>query len=95
MSSAEEPLISRHPSPSGDDPEHDHDSNDAAAYEDSTATPSTPSSPTLFVYLLTFSAGISGLLFGCKAHLLPVAPSPTKSYTTLSILTRTAQMTQA
>lgn len=24
-------------------------------------------SPTLFVWLLTFSAGISGLLFGCKA----------------------------
>ncbi|KAK4233990.1 Myo-inositol transporter 2 [Achaetomium macrosporum] len=60
MSSAEEPLIS----PSGGDREHDHDSHDAAAYEDNTTTPPIPSSPTLFIYLLTVSAGISGLLFG-------------------------------
>ncbi|KAK4101039.1 general substrate transporter [Parathielavia hyrcaniae] len=52
---SEEPLISRlpSPSPSGDEDNHDADSDSANA------------SPTLFIYLLTFSAGISGLLFGC------------------------------
>ncbi|KAK4120842.1 general substrate transporter [Parathielavia appendiculata] len=60
MDSVEEPLISRRPSPAGDPARH-NDSHDAAgAYEYFT----TSSSPSLFIYLLTFSAGISGLLFG-------------------------------
>jgi len=29
-------------------------------------------SPGLFIWLLTFSAGISGLLFGCKCFLSPI-----------------------
>ncbi|KAL2185248.1 MFS general substrate transporter, partial [Thermothelomyces heterothallicus CBS 203.75] len=76
MSSAEEPLISRreadrlvHDDNNHHDHDHDHDHdndnlenihNDREAYEhDGAAT-----SSTLFIYLLTFSAGISGLLFG-------------------------------
>ncbi|KAH6621167.1 general substrate transporter [Chaetomium sp. MPI-SDFR-AT-0129] len=76
MSSAQEPLISRHSSPEGD-----HDVSDDVEYGDynhtavagnnddddnTTADPTTPSnsSPTLFIYLLTVCAGISGLLFG-------------------------------
>ncbi|KAL2136688.1 hypothetical protein VTI74DRAFT_2099 [Chaetomium olivicolor] len=55
MSSAEEPLIPRRPSL-----EDTH----LDAGEDVTPTPPSPPSPTLFIYLLTFSAGISGLLFG-------------------------------
>lgn len=31
------------------------------------------SSPGLFMWLLTFSAGIGGLLFGCTKQLLPTA----------------------
>ncbi|KAL2193471.1 general substrate transporter [Corynascus similis CBS 632.67] len=68
MSSAEEPLISRQFSPEGDHPDDgnangvgDGIHNDTNVFEDPAAHPVTP---TLFVYLLTFSAGISGLLFG-------------------------------
>ncbi|KAL2015906.1 hypothetical protein VTK56DRAFT_4544 [Thermocarpiscus australiensis] len=64
MSSAEEPLISRPPA-AEDLPEND---DEIAGYEDASDSeiPSKPtaSSPTLFIYLLTLSAGISGLLFG-------------------------------
>ena len=77
MSSAEEPLISRQFSPEGDHPDDgnangvgDGIHNDTNVFEDPAAHPATP---TLFVYLLTFSAGISGLLFGCKSTLsLPI-----------------------
>lgn len=79
MSSAEEPLISRHASPSDDDHPGNNNNHDTADYEDATTPPSTPSaSPTLFIYLLTFSAGISGLLFGCKPP-SPFPPSPSTS----------------
>lgn len=50
-----------------------HDADDEYEYEqrvseeDSRSVHEDPSvRPTLFVWLLTFSAGISGLLFGCK-----------------------------
>lgn len=51
-----------------------HDADDEYEYpdepaieEDSRGTHEDPNvTPTLFVWLLTFSAGISGLLFGCK-----------------------------
>ena len=70
MSSAQEPLISRHGSPASEDhPDNEPDndtSHGTADYEHVTAAQPRPSSPTLFLYLLTFSAGISGLLFGCK-----------------------------
>lgn len=70
MSSAEEPLISRGTSPSPDpDTPFDDDEDTTAAGSDHAATASTPP---LFVYLLTFSAGISGLLFGCT----PRPPPP-------------------
>lgn len=64
MSSVEEPLIS-HPLPASQrQPDDDDDLQDgAAAAKRTTAS----SSPTLFIYLLSFSAGISGLLFGCTA----------------------------
>ncbi|KXX78055.1 Myo-inositol transporter 2 [Madurella mycetomatis] len=59
MSSAEEPLISPSSPSEVDQPEH-------TGYDDvtTTTTPSPPTSPTLFIYLLTLSAGLSGLLFG-------------------------------
>lgn len=41
-------------------PEHHVNEDSPGAHEDPNVT------PTLFVWLLTFSAGISGLLFGCK-----------------------------
>jgi SP family myo-inositol transporter-like MFS transporter 13 len=81
MSSAEEPLISRHSSPSEDHPDNDNDTdtyNGADIRHDTTnydAAP-TPASPTLFIYLLTLSAGISGLLFGCKPPLPGPSPIP-------------------
>ncbi|KAK4043555.1 general substrate transporter [Parachaetomium inaequale] len=69
MSSAEQPLISRRPSPEGDHPDDEDDDDDNTndtgldtATDDDAAL--TPASPTLFIYLLTLSAGISGLLFG-------------------------------
>lgn len=51
-----------------------HDADDEYEYADNQVDESRRSSahedpsvtPTLFVWLLTFSAGISGLLFGCK-----------------------------
>ncbi|KAL1838565.1 hypothetical protein VTJ49DRAFT_2525 [Mycothermus thermophilus] len=67
MTGAEEPLISRRED--GLDPDADADADDENARSldpppSSSAPPPTSSSPTLFVYLLTLSAGISGLLFG-------------------------------
>ncbi|KAH6847898.1 general substrate transporter [Chaetomium sp. MPI-CAGE-AT-0009] len=67
MSSAEEPLISRHSSPSEDHPDNDNynDHNSDIRHDTTTYNASPPpASPTLFIYLLTLSAGISGLLFG-------------------------------
>jgi SP family myo-inositol transporter-like MFS transporter 13 len=73
MSSAEEPLISRRPSEEGDRPDDDNDNDighDTVSYDNAAPT---PASPTLFIYLFTFSAGISGLLFGCTSspHVSP------------------------
>jgi SP family myo-inositol transporter-like MFS transporter 13 len=79
MSSAEEPLISRRPSPSGDHPDDDNDhDNDHANSHDDAGDHETipPASPTLFIYLLTLSAGISGLLFGCTPLPVPSPPIP-------------------
>jgi SP family myo-inositol transporter-like MFS transporter 13 len=70
MNSAEEPLISRRPSPSRDHPDNDDSYDNPGAHEDTTPD-QTSTSPTLFIYLLTLSAGISGLLFGCKPLPLP------------------------
>ena len=95
MSSAEEPLISRHSSPSEDHPDNDNDNyNDNDIRHDDTtiyhAAPP-PASPTLFIYLLTLSAGISGLLFGCK----PPSPSsnlhPLYPYLTTPLHTQTTR----
>ena len=52
---AQEPLMG------GDD----HDYDDATRDETTNEHEDLTSTPTLFVWLLTFSAGISGLLFGC------------------------------
>jgi hypothetical protein len=68
MNSAEEPLISRRPSPSEDDAVNDDSHDTPGVYEDTTTD---SASPTLFIYFLTLSAGISGLLFGCKPLPLP------------------------
>lgn len=71
MSSLEEPLISRS-SPSEGEETATADYDGAAPEDDAAAIPP-PSSPppsTFFIYLLTLSAGLSGLLFGCK----PVRP---------------------
>lgn len=59
---AEEPLIC------GDTPE--------GPDGDDGNSKSTSSSPTLFIYLLTFSAGISGLLFGCASSPSPFISHP-------------------
>ncbi|KAL2160372.1 hypothetical protein VTH06DRAFT_1545 [Thermothelomyces fergusii] len=70
MSSPESPLIARREADRlvhGHHHDHDHDTdnlesahNEAGAHEHGETAPAS----TLFVYLLTFSAGISGLLFG-------------------------------
>jgi len=56
---AEEPLI-RHESGDGERASQDIDHNVSLLLEKNLRHPG------LFVWLLTFSAGISGLLFGCK-----------------------------
>jgi len=80
MSSAEEPLIRRSRSPLADgrfqDDELNISSNNRSSsshhhdpdYDDS-HVPSKPVtfSSSLYIWLLTFSAGISGLLFGCRS----------------------------
>lgn len=60
MDNLQEPLISNRDPP--DDGDDDHDS---SAMLDRSTGPADKSSPGLFMWLLTFSAGISGLLFGC------------------------------
>jgi SP family myo-inositol transporter-like MFS transporter 13 len=79
MSSAEEPLISRRPSPSGDHLDDNNDDDHANSHDDTGAGDHEtipPASPTLFIYLLTLSAGISGLLFGCTPLPVPSPPIP-------------------
>jgi SP family myo-inositol transporter-like MFS transporter 13 len=58
---AEEPLIS-----SGEGSYRNRDDEEGRDFE-STLLQDNLQSPSLFVWLLTFSAGISGLLFGCKS----------------------------
>ncbi|KAL2116861.1 hypothetical protein VTJ04DRAFT_9029 [Mycothermus thermophilus] len=63
MTGAEEPLISHNPSTPNPDIE-DNDDEHVSIRSPSPGETQPPSSPTLFLYLLTLSAGISGLLFG-------------------------------
>lgn len=59
---AEEPLISNgEGSYHNPDFEEGQDPNDPTLFQDNLQ------SPGLLVWLLTFSAGISGLLFGCRS----------------------------
>jgi SP family myo-inositol transporter-like MFS transporter 13 len=55
----EEPLM-RHEPENEDETPHDIDTNDVSLLLEKNLK-----NPGLFVWLLTFSAGISGLLFGC------------------------------
>lgn len=76
MDSLEAPLISnRDPDdPDDRDDELEGATEPAAPHEAADASP-----PGLFMWLLTFSAGISGLLFGCMASpLLPSKRSPSR-----------------
>lgn len=60
---AQEPLMG---GSSDNDHDYDEEATLSAAADPSRSEHEDPSStPTLFVWLLTFSAGISGLLFGC------------------------------
>jgi SP family myo-inositol transporter-like MFS transporter 13 len=61
MADAEEPLMRHEP---GNDEEegHDVDLSDVSLLLEKNLR-----NPGVFVWLLTFSAGISGLLFGCKS----------------------------
>lgn len=66
MDNLQAPLISNR------DPDDRHDDEldeavEAAANAPARSTAVDKSSPGLFMWLLTFSAGISGLLFGCTA----------------------------
>ncbi len=62
MSSVEDPLIasSREADADADDLHEDGDAHRTMSKQ------SDNSPPGLFIWLLTFSAGISGLLFGCE-----------------------------
>lgn len=75
MDNLQEPLISNR------DPEDDReDTIDDGLHDVDAPSPANPrlaegSSPGLFMWLLTFSAGISGLLFGCTVvHSSPLGP---------------------
>lgn len=65
MTGPQEPLISNH----GRDDDHDDDR--GGLFEDAELDPVADSGktddrgPSIFVLVLTFAAGISGLLFGC------------------------------
>lgn len=59
--SAEEPLM-RHESGNDDEPSNDVDLTDVSLMLEKNLK-----HPGIFVWLLTFSAGISGLLFGCES----------------------------
>ena len=76
MSSAEEPLIAN------DDASDNHEHNGYASDDDESAPQQKDgddSAPGLFIWLLAFSAGISGLLFGCKFTVPSCStPRPTK-----------------
>lgn len=58
---ADEPLIGRQSQQEDSDSNHDEDLSDVSLLLEKNLR-----KPGLFVWLLTFSAGISGLLFGCK-----------------------------
>jgi MFS transporter, SP family, solute carrier family 2 (myo-inositol transporter), member 13 len=64
MADAEEPLMRHEP---GNDEEegHDVDLSDVSLLLEKNLR-----NPGIFVWLLTFSAGISGLLFGCMFYIL-------------------------
>jgi SP family myo-inositol transporter-like MFS transporter 13 len=62
--SADEPLM-RHERETDDDPTVDVDLSDVSLLLEKNLR-----HPGLFVWLLTFSAGISGLLFGCTSSSL-------------------------
>lgn len=70
MDSQEAPLIS-------DDQRHNelqYDADDANADTEPAGFDKPESKPGLFVLLLTFSAGISGLLFGCEFDFCVIHP---------------------
>lgn len=72
MDSLQAPLISNR-DPEDRDDVLDDDGVESGAFpptgSGSGASPADQSSPGLFMWLLTFSAGISGLLFGCASSL--------------------------
>lgn len=84
MDTLQEPLISNR-DPDDREDVLDDEVQDRASTTATASQNADGSSPGLFMWLLTFSAGISGLLFGCKAlHLLSLASplrSPSKSST--------------
>lgn len=64
MDSSQAPLISNHDHNDHNHDEHVHlEADDAALGSESDAD----KNPSVFVLLLTFAAGISGLLFGCQS----------------------------
>lgn len=61
---ADEPLMRDE---NGEGDVEDQEAQDQNAQEDLKQLEGSLRNPGLFVWLLTFSAGISGLLFGCKS----------------------------
>lgn len=64
MNSPEEPLIS----PDQRNGELQYDADDADTLDAASVASKTETKPGVFILLLTFAAGISGLLFGCKSN---------------------------
>lgn len=73
MSSAEEPLIAASETEAARNSFVEDDNGDGEAHS-APRTQLPDASPALFIWLLAFSASISGLLFGCK--LLPSCTAP-------------------
>lgn len=74
MDNLQEPLISNRDTDDGDDV------NDSSMTITGGSRTGDKSSPGLFMWLLTFSAGISGLLFGCTALSYPFQTYHTRRY---------------
>lgn len=68
MNSPEEPLIS----PDQRNGELQYDADDADTLDAASVASKIETKPGVFILLLTFAAGISGLLFGCMLNLLHI-----------------------
>jgi len=68
MSDAQEPLIANPEAEAGNDSFADDGDTHSALGKQSDDSP-----PGLFIWLLAFSAGISGLLFGCEMSLFSLS----------------------